>query len=204
MSVEMNETLSAMVDGEANELETRRALKNMSDEESQTWQRYQTVSSVIQQDKNLFLGSDISAAVSSAIANEALHKAASTFAWKPLASFAVAASITMAVFVGLQLDNGADVGVSADIAAVDTATAEAASRVSAGSQGLSLTANEGFATASAQLESQNTQLIAERAIADAIAAERLQTYMEQHTAHSAHNSNQGVLPFARVEEAQTR
>lgn len=204
MSPNMNETLSAMVDGEASELELRRTLKAMSEAEGQTWQRYQTVSSILKQDKGLFLGSDISAAVNAQIANEVPHKQKSFAAWKPLASFAVAASITMAIFVGLQNNDGVELGLGTEIAAVDTTSAEAAKRVSAGSQGLALAANEGFATASAQLESSNTQRVTERAVADAIAAERLQTHLEQHTAHSAHNSNQGVLPFARVEEAQAK
>jgi|AACY02.13.fsa_nt_gi Negative regulator of sigma E activity len=204
MSVDLNETLSAMMDGEANELETHRALKSMGGAGSATWQRYQTVSSILKQDKSLFLGSDVSALVSAAIAEEKPHKQSAFTAWKPVASFATAAAVTLAVFIGVQTNQTGVSDFSPTVAAADVTAQEAASRVSAGAQGLSLTANEGFATASAQLVSQNTQLATERAVADAIAAERLQSYLEQHTAHSVHNANQGVLPFARVEEAQSR
>ena len=212
MSADLNETLSAMMDGEANELETHRALKSMGGAESATWQRYQTVSSILKQDKSLFLGSDVSAQVSAAIAEEKPHKQSAFTAWKPVASFATAAAVTLAVFIGVQTNQTGVSDFSPTVAAADVTAQEAAdvtaqeaaSRVSAGAQGLSLTTNEGFATASAQLVSQNTQLATERAVADAIAAERLQSYLEQHTAHSVHNANQGVLPFARVEEAQSR
>lgn len=205
MSDKMHETLSAMVDGEANELELRRALTTMSDDDSQTWRRYQLVSSLLRQDKTTFMSSDISAAVSAAVATEKTPKRAAN-AWKPVASFAVAASVTLALFVGLQWQQTTDLGASPAVAEVDVETIanEAANRVAAGSQGLSLAAGEGFATASAHVAGQSEQLATERAIADAIAAERLQTYLEQHTAHSAANSNQGVLPFVRVEEAQAQ
>lgn len=202
MSYEVNETLSAIQDGEASELELRRFLKTATEEDMDTWQRYQRTASVIREDKGLFAGSDISSAVAEAIAEEQPLKQAATIPWKPVASFAAAASITLALFTGIQVaQNGSATGVEQQVQVA--ATADANLPVATGANGLSLTAENGFATVSAQLEQPLTrQMKTESTVADAIAAERLQTYLEQHTTHSALNTSQGVLPFVRVDNAE--
>lgn len=199
MTQDYKESLSAMMDGEANELELQRTLKNASEDDMAAWSRYQTASSFMKKDKDLFFGADISAAVSNAIANEAPLKRKGISGAKPILSFAVAATVTLAVFAGLQLqqtESGFGT-VSSDIAS--TAGSAESTPVFAGGQGLSLQSEQGFATVSGelQLETSNTQ----RAVADSIAADRLNAHIEAHTESSSNNNNEGVLPFARVEAA---
>lgn len=223
MSSQIRESLSALMDGEAEELELRRVLGEKSAEHSEyvdeTWSRYQLIrESMHSDDQNAaFRQLDISQHVAQAIRDEqsaagsldvtAVNKdagskagvsvvAASVSNWlKPAAGFAVAASVAMAVVVGVQ-------GVqqsSPDIAAPAIAQAQVASRVYP-VVGSSLRAANG---GSQQLNSYaNTALpdgfAARQAAADLEAQRRLDQYMLRHTERAALNNNQGMMSFARV------
>jgi len=200
MSQNLNETLSAMMDGEANELEMRRALKDADSESMETWSRYQTVSSIMKQDKDLFLGSDISAAVAAAVADEKTPRQGMSAGLKSGLSFAAAACVTLAVFAGLQL-NTSDEGLVPAVPQV-AETEQNNTPVFAGGQGLSLQAEQGFATVSGQVQLQSEQVVTERAVADAIAADRLNAHLGEHSLSNSLNNNEGVLPFARMESTE--
>ncbi len=202
MSNRLNESLSAMIDGEAEELELRRVIRSIDDEALQKWQRYQMASSIIKQDKGLFLGSDISAAVSQAIAEEKPHKKTIPVAIKSVISFAVAASVTLAVFTGLQFTQNNEGGVTPAMLDVATNETTTSANTPVFGGGLSLSAQPGFSTVSANLDVPNQSVATERAVADAIAADRLNVYLEKHTSHSTYNNNQGLLPFARVNDTK--
>lgn len=199
MAQDYKESLSAMMDGEANELELRRTLKDADQEDFDTWSRYQVASSIMKGDKDLFLGSDISAAVAQAIQDEPIQKqgmAASTKSWL---SFAVAATVTLAVFAGVQFQNTVE-GVQPVLQVADTKQDSAP--VAAGIEGLSLQAEEGFATVAGQLQVprvQDQQTVTERAVADSIAADRLNAHIKAHAENSSVNNNEGILTFARDE-----
>ena len=108
MSVDDNyqkETLSAVFDGEAEEIEIRRVLKEFSSNSSlrDKWRRYEMTSASI----NKYLPNkviDFSPAISSAIHLEKTFgkKSVSEYLIKPLGRFAVAASVATVALLGMQ------------------------------------------------------------------------------------------------------
>ncbi|HLD68427.1 MAG TPA: sigma-E factor negative regulatory protein [Pseudomonas sp.] len=107
----LNESLSAIMDNEANELELRRVLGALDDERVRaTWSRYQLVRAVLHKelsDPRL----DIATAVSAALADEPIGNQAPPLAakvaqvgrWRGIGRLAVAASVTVAVLVGVRM-----------------------------------------------------------------------------------------------------
>ena len=122
MSDQSVESLSALMDGEVNDFEFRRTLDRVAEdpELAQKWRRYQVASSALRREDTSGAGLDISAAVMTALDDEATEAkpagwntespapAAATEVkerysfWKPLSSMAVAASVTAMVILGVQ------------------------------------------------------------------------------------------------------
>ncbi|WP_432470782.1 MucB/RseB C-terminal domain-containing protein [Amphritea sp. HPY] len=115
MSEQPKETLSALMDNEASDFELRRVLKQIAEDDclGDSWRRYHITRSALKQE-GLNQKLDISASVMSALEQEAplavvsadeklrpVDKAKSYFL-KPLASMAVAASVTAMVILGGQ------------------------------------------------------------------------------------------------------
>ncbi|BBB27373.1 MucB/RseB C-terminal domain-containing protein [Amphritea japonica] len=114
MSEQPREALSALMDNEVGDFELRSLLKQSADNDelSGQWQRYHVASSVLKQEQ--VASGDISASVMAALDEEpALNVASSENTvvktkssginfWKPLASMAVAASVTAVVILGGQ------------------------------------------------------------------------------------------------------
>ncbi|MBY6189761.1 sigma-E factor negative regulatory protein [Microbulbifer agarilyticus] len=117
----LNESLSALMDGEANELEIQRLLKESdangaSDGElGHRWSRYQLAASVMRGEKvapvDMGLAASISAAIADepslesaqqASANDAGNGVASSRWWRPLSRGAVAATVAFAAILGVQ------------------------------------------------------------------------------------------------------
>ena len=112
---EHNESLSALMDGEVNELELRRLLKHVEQNPAlaQQWQRYQFSAMLLKKETAVVSGQDLSSRVMAAIAeadsvtplqqNPALSGAPSgkfSGMYRSLASMAVAASVTAVVILG--------------------------------------------------------------------------------------------------------
>jgi hypothetical protein len=90
----LQESLSAVMDNEADELELRRVLNAFDDAETRdTWSRYQVARAVMHKDL-LIPRLDIAAAVSAALADEAVPAKAARGPWRSLGRLAVAASVT--------------------------------------------------------------------------------------------------------------
>lgn len=116
MSERSHEELSALMDGEASELEVRRTIKALDGEPEllQKWRRYHMARSIIQGDLREqgapeYMRVDIAGAVSDALASEPAHHVpdSDTPTWqarfiKPLSSIAVAASVSAMVVFGWQ------------------------------------------------------------------------------------------------------
>ena len=111
----LTESVSALVDGEASELELHRILKELEREEaldssqsndqtiSQKWSRYNLISQAMA--STPLDGKDISQSVSKAVARESTHKASvlkGIFQAKSLGQFAIAASVATMAIVGVQ------------------------------------------------------------------------------------------------------
>ena len=106
MSEKMRESLSALMDDEANELELQRLLSGISEdvELRQTWVRYHAARSAAGGQVLTGLSMDISERVRKALSEEGESQAENPIQrlLKPLASFAVAASVAAVVVVGGQ------------------------------------------------------------------------------------------------------
>lgn len=118
----LNESLSAIMDGEANELEVRRVLATLASTDARTtWSHYQVARAVMHK-YLLEPRLDIAAGVCAALGNEPFNsarekdagkndgagKAVSVGRWRAVGRLAVAASVTIAVLVGVRLYNDAD------------------------------------------------------------------------------------------------
>jgi len=108
----LNESLSALVDGEVSEIELQRILRELDGVEGdalrQRWQGYHQQRSLMRGER--FAGTDLSASISAAIADEPLHRKSR---WSSLGSslsrMAVAASVAVFALVAVQqFDRGAD------------------------------------------------------------------------------------------------
>ena len=110
MTENLRESISALMDNEANELELHRLLASMEkdDEVRDTWQRYQLVSFAMKRNLPRNLDIDISARVAQAIADEQIEfesaELVNKSGWnrylKPMTSVAVAASVAFVVVFG--------------------------------------------------------------------------------------------------------
>ncbi|MES2819851.1 MAG: RseA family anti-sigma factor [Pseudomonadota bacterium] len=104
----LQESLSAVMDNEADELELRRLLAASDDPQLRsTWSRYQVARAAMHKDL-LLPDLDIAAAVSAALADEPVQapvKVVTRSPWQGLGRMAVAASVTVAVLAGVRLYN---------------------------------------------------------------------------------------------------
>lgn len=92
------ESISVLIDGEANDLDLARVLKNGEESEAlrEYWYRQQQYRTIMRSGASAFNTLDVSAGVSAAISSDKRRFA------NPLASMAVAASVTIAVVLGGQ------------------------------------------------------------------------------------------------------
>jgi len=104
MSEKMRESMSALMDGEASDFETRRVLEGMDNSELRdVWSRYHAASAAMKRDAaSASLTIDISAAVSQAIEKEDALVEPRSRPMKTVAGFATAATIAFAAVIGLQ------------------------------------------------------------------------------------------------------
>lgn len=192
----LQESLSAMMDNEADEMELRRVLGASDDAELRaTWSRYQIARAVMHKEL-LEPRLDIAAAVSAALADEDLPVQSKPLVrgpWRSVGRFAVAASVTVAVLAGVRLYNQDDVA-SMQLAQQTAQPALSAPQV----QGPAMLA--GFSTAGEQ------QGVAETA-SEAMPGwheQRLPAYLRQHAQQAAMNAKESALPYARAASLEGR
>lgn len=118
----LDQSVSAVMDGEADELELRRVLAASGEDPAvrERWARYQLARDVMHR-QIVAPKLDLAAAVSAAIAAEDVAPAApsakSARPWRQVARLAVAASVTLAVLVGVRFYNAQDAaGVTPQLA----------------------------------------------------------------------------------------
>ena len=109
LAEQMRESISAMVDGEAQQLEMQRVLKASESDASvrDQWQRYQMASSLLKrQADQVSLDAELADRVLVALSEEVELQQESapkaTAWWKPVGGFAVAASVSMMMVLGVQ------------------------------------------------------------------------------------------------------
>lgn len=132
MTQQLRESLSAIMDGEGNELELRRVLKGLdeSPEQAEAWRRYHVIGSAMRRERYIAPQMDISSRVMSAIALEQQEQDAQVPAHASrrftgvsfMGGAAVAAAVSLMVVTGVQVfrGNGTPGGMQPDIAALNT------------------------------------------------------------------------------------
>ncbi len=195
MSEKLRESLSAMMDDEANELELERVLSKIDQDDAlrEAWSRYHGARDVLAGQPAGFGNIDISRSVSAALAAE---QSSGRGRWqrmmRPVASFAVAASVTATVVLGgQQLAQLSEGGGSA----VPTVASNASPVGFINSTGARpLQASMGYSSAVPALSP------ATRTAYSELARQRMTEYSQEHAEQAALNSPQGLIPFARVPE----
>ncbi|ALI06088.1 MULTISPECIES: sigma-E factor negative regulatory protein [Pseudomonas] len=190
----LQESLSAVMDNEADELELRRVLNAFDDVETrETWARYQIARAVMHKDL-LLPRLDIAAAVSAALADEAVPAKASRGPWRSLGRLAVAASVTVAVLAGVRLYN------QDEIAGVQMAQqSNQPGLVAPQVKGPAVLAgySEGSETAGPMV---NGVLQGQPGWHD----QRLPNYLRQHAQQAALKGTESALPYARAASLENR
>ena len=200
MNERMRESLSALMDDEANELELERVLSQLGSDTGlrQTWVRYNLAQSAVQGDRLAHRDWDISARVQSALAdsNSATPSSANTGyrhrLLRPLISVGVAASVALTVVIGGQQLAGLE----------NTGRYGADQSVAANPSPVGMLNSLGATTLQASYGTQPVPQLqpAIRTAYQDLAQQRLRKYMQQHAEQAALNSPQGLVPFARVPE----
>ncbi len=196
MSERLRESLSAMLDDEANELESQRVIRALDEDPElrETWRRYQMVRSSMSGQHCLQL--DISARVSDALAasGESSTVSLGQKLRRPFASFAVAASVAATVVIGGQQ--------LASVGGPDPYGVEAASTGGVSPVGMVNSIGAVPVRASYGTEAVAVPVLtpSTRNAYEELARQRMQSYMQAHAEQAALNSPQGLIPFARVPE----
>ena len=200
MNDRMHESLSALMDNEANELELERVLTQVAGDAGlrQTWLRYNLTRHAMHGHSVAYVDLDLSARLQSALAGSPTDVSGhgTPFAVfkrrmvRPLVSFAVAASVAATVVIGGQ--QLSQFGV-ADPYGVDRPIANGASPVG-------MLNSLGATAMQASYGTQPVPVLqpATRTAYQELAQQRLRRYMQEHVEQAALNSPQGLVPFARV------
>lgn len=197
MNDAMRESLSALMDGEASEMELHRILACVEDDELRAAWAGMHRTSDLMQGGAVLSDIDISRAVSQSVAEIGAIPAADTSSApggirRSLVSFAVAASVTaVVVFSGQQLLTSSG-GVTP---------------VATGSSGLVNSSGAVPVRASLGSRSEQPAMLLQPAAGSGyqeLARQRLRKYSQAHAEQAALNTPQGLVPFARVQEIQSQ
>lgn len=203
----LKETLSAMADNEASEIELRRTLKafdaDTHDELRERWSRYQLISSALRKETPDTVGIDFSESIREAVAKEPAHdvhatsksaakkKSSSSFMVN-LARLGVAACIAGGMVLGLQ-----SIPSDNDIAFVDDKINLGLPLTSqtVGTSGQSVTTvqpNAGF----------TPDLLSTPSVNESIIGQELDRLMLEHAQNASQNTQFGILPYAKLQSAE--
>ena len=195
MSEQLRESLSALMDDEANELELQRLLKQVNEDSElrSTWVRYNAARSAMSGQEVSHMQLDISSRVREAIdGSPGEARSLRDRLFRPVASFAVAASVAATVVIGgqqLTQINGKDIYAPGAIAA-------------GGVSPVGMVNSLGATTVEASYGAEAVPMLqpAARTAYKELARQRMQMYIQEHAEHAALNSPHGLIPFARVPE----
>ncbi|MBV1916032.1 MAG: sigma-E factor negative regulatory protein [Pseudomonadales bacterium] len=227
MSEKAYESLSALMDNETDELETRRFLKQYSqqpelrEELREKWIRYQQISTTLNGEKSAVLDLGLSKRIALDLDDEPVHHSSaghnsgktnrSRFL-RPMGSVAIAASVTFLVVVGAQRFTVSDAGISS---APELASQSSSStyQVDKGAATLRELANYNSGNGAVQLasvESNASGVPVTQSLQPSITdsqkgtwsisdkqADGLDVYLQQH-ARNAVSSGRGGIPFAQT------
>lgn len=204
----LRESLSAFLDNEAGDLEVRRVERELesSGELKAYWSRQQIIRQGLhgQLSGQADIHSDISLSVMSRLesesvpvaenATDAIGQPATTAAARrtnPLAGFAIAASVALAVFLGFQG------GQSMNNDSLPPAIIANNPVPSANVHSVSLNSNSSSGVRHEARVSQQALPVSRAVISTEMAA-HLQHYYSEHVEQAAHSGSYGLLPYART------
>ena len=207
----LNESLSAVMDGEAGEFELRRVLDRFGteDEVRDKARRYQLAGDTIRHEANDFMDIDLTASIRDQLDREdaevdttLMHSSVTSSVisvseqwWSRIGRVAVAASVAFALVFSVRNYNAVpDVDTFVD-ASTETTISQPIQIAQNGYGAASIQA--GYS--SKQHDSISAEQLAEaKNIASRVTRERFRAYALQHAQMSSVHSGQGVLPFARL------
>ncbi len=206
----MEESLSALMDGEITALELRRLLKLDEEQFSELrerWLSYQIASSSLKNDMPAIAYQDISGQISAAIVDEPVHrgkKQTSGRLWAGVGRFAIAASVAGAVVLGVPFspDNVtqqvADVEKPVEQVVPSHRVPRSFGHTMPQDTVVSTVSNENRPSESSKKEitiTKDTQQKLQEA------GSQVNRLMLEHAQNAAQNTQQGVLPYARLPES---
>ena len=188
MTDKIRESLSALYDGQADELEARRALNEAAHDPAlaDQWQRYSMIGDMLRQQGSGQADIDLSGSIMHKIENKAVEVQPDTTHWsrKWFAQAAVAAGVAFTLLIGLN--------ATQDAATVSPQLAEQTQIQLAPSAAANPLALQASTIARPAEQSPAVQAI------QAQLQKEIQAYMIRHAEHAAANGQQGLLPLARV------
>jgi sigma-E factor negative regulatory protein RseA len=192
MSEKLRESLSALMDDEANELELERVLSQIDQNEDlrPAWSRFNGARAVLAGQPADLVQVDISRRINAALSEEQSRSGRWQRLLRPVASFAVAASVAATVVVGGQQLAQLSGGDSTNSQTIASGVSPIGFVNSLGARPLQ--ASYGNTSAVPALSPATRTAYAE------LARQRMKAYSQEHAEHAALNSPQGLIPFARV------
>lgn len=197
----LQESLSALLDNETDELELRRLLTACDDGAMRaTWARYQVARAVLHKDL-LLPHLDLAAKVSAALVDDAAPVAqaapvaARRLPWAGLGRLAVAASVTVAVLAGVRLYNQDDIS-STQLAQNSGRSMLAAPQLQGPAVLAGYTPNAGAERGAQGSTARTAELTWQQ--------QRLPAYIRQHAQQAAATGDQAVVPYARAASLDAR
>ena len=181
----LNGSLSALMDNEADELELRRILAQPAGEVDATWARYQLARAALKGDVAPLPNWGLSARISAALIDEPAP--AQTRSKPALARFAVAASVMLAVLGGIKLYHQ-----NAGSAALPVAQQNVAPAPLPALQGPAILA--GYSAQGGAQQATQPTLPGDQSL---WIRQRYPSYLRQHLQQGANQSADAVLPYAR-------
>ncbi len=209
MKEPLREMASAVVDGEASEFELRRVLDGLDEAELKSLLgRHYAVRAVVRHETTALCPATVSRAIFAALDAEAPLASTRVPGRRriPLGGLAVAASVCMVAVFGLRALAPAGAGAgTASTAGVQFAGTPTRSLAPLGPPAVVVNTMSaaavpvGFAPA-VRTPGAPGQFVG----ADRLAEDRLRLYMGEHVRNAALNTNQGMLPYARVVSDESR
>jgi sigma-E factor negative regulatory protein RseA len=198
MTENMRESLSALMDGEANELELERVLKQAVTDEAvrETWMRYNLARHSASGHAVAHLDWDISKQVRTALSEtqegdaQRAQSGLKQRVMRPVASFAVAASVAATVVIGGQQ--------LAQIGGAGSYDRDRAVAISSSPVGMVNTLGATTVQASYGMRAIPVLQPMTRTAYRDLAQQRLGKYSQEHAEQAALNSPQGLISYARV------
>ncbi|KAA0011457.1 anti-sigma factor [Billgrantia pellis] len=230
MSQNARESLSALMDGEGDDLELRRVLKSLEDEPdaADAWRRYHLMRSLMRRDHDIDVSMDISAGIMARLEQEPVPLREETpFVSRRTQPFArsagIAAAVTLMVITGVQFYSGSDFTRSSGSG---TELAESESPSSVGQSQPSLVSRVGVqaspvgmplfspaASSSAQSGAMPVGVGADRPLfltpnprqshTDQEQARLLQSYLDRHAEGTTYRSGDAWMPLLRASGSET-